>query len=732
MLDRGLRVDPALVSAALQALPVPAMVTDPAGRILHANAALARLTGYGEDELLGRDSRLLRSPRTDPAVAAELRARITGRRGFRGDVLTRRKDGSDLRTSLVVTPVHDQAGETRAFVGVLADVDDPAPDPTRTRALTAEVLLATASGLAAAVSADAVAQSLANGVVGAGAERAIAVLTDSRTSATRVRVAGWPDPEQVARDVTALVGDPRGLEVALSRAHGITRLGEAGSRIGALMVGAQVDRYFVEPVIAGRGVQGLLIGCWTGAADDAAGDELVIDRVSRLAELGAVAFENVALIEQIRAAADEDQLTGVLSRSRIRELLQRAVRDERSRVGVLYVDVDRFKRLNDSLGHAGGDALLVQVAARLRDAVGSRGAVGRPGGDEFVVVLPDAPDREAVEAVAERIDRAVRDGFVVLDRAVHATASVGWALGGRALLESSAEAADRLIGAADRAMYLVKDRRRSRRRPETHLDVVDVEALLHDAVRAGTIRTAFQPEFDLRTGRLSGFEALARWTHERLGDVPAGVFIPLAEEAGLITELGDVVLRSAADFLDRVDGDEPLRLHVNVSAHQLADPAFLGRLTAVLDEHPDRTWTLAAEIAEPDLALDGAVLLTAVRRLRELQVDVTIDAFGSGSTALQLLQDLPVTAIKIDESFVRRAGALGSGMLGAIVTVARSLGLDVVAEGVETPEQLAALQRLGCDRAQGSLLGPPLPADRAAHAPRTVAAALAGRADGLP
>jgi EAL domain-containing protein (putative c-di-GMP-specific phosphodiesterase class I) len=332
-----------------------------------------------------------------------------------------------------------------------------------------------------------------------------------------------------------------------------------------------------------------------------------------------------------------------------------------------------------------------------------------------------------IEAVRDRIERAMRRRFQIFDRSVHASVSIGGEVDARRPLETSADAAERLIRAADRAMYTVKERKRTRRSSETHLDVVAVQAELHEAVRQRRITTVFQPQYDARTGRLTGFEALARWHHAELGEIPPHVFVPLAEEDGLITELGDTLLADAFVFAELASGRGPLRLSVNLSVHQLVDPTFIERFARLLAQHADRAWTLAAEITEPDLHTDEADLRSALVQLRDLDVEITIDSFGSGFTSLQLLQDLPVTAMKIDETIVRRSGALGSEMIAAVVSLARGLGLDVMAEGVETEEQLVELQRLGLDRLQGFLLAPALEAEAALVAPPTIADAIETR-----
>jgi diguanylate cyclase (GGDEF)-like protein/PAS domain S-box-containing protein len=727
MIEDGAWFQPGFIKAALDSLPVPVMVADPSGLIHYTNAAYERLTGYRAADIVRLDWRLLQSPLTAPSTVARIRAAIDAEQPFHGELLNRRRDGSDFWSSLAIAPVRDGAGRVRALACVQADVTElvAAREETALQSLTAEVLLGTASRLAAATTPGDVAQALADGVTGAGAEQSMVILADSRSTATVVRGAGWPDVAAAVGRVELIAASSLVLGGTAERRRGVHHVDTVEPELQAIMRAWGVDRFVLEPVITGRGVQGLLLGCWS--TPGIAFDPVAVDRIARLAELGAVSFENVTLIARIRATAEQDQLTGARSRASTRGFLEESLGETDAPVGVLYLDVDRFKRLNDSLGHAGGDELLVQMAERLLAAVGPGGAVGRPGGDEFVVVLPATDGAVPIEAVRDRIERAMRRRFQIFDRSVHASVSIGGEVDARRPLETSADAAERLIRAADRAMYTVKERKRTRRSSETHLDVVAVQAELHEAVRQRRITTVFQPQYDARTGRLTGFEALARWHHAELGEIPPHVFVPLAEEDGLITELGDTLLADAFVFAELASGRGPLRLSVNLSVHQLVDPTFIERFARLLAQHADRAWTLAAEITEPDLHTDEADLRSALVQLRDLDVEITIDSFGSGFTSLQLLQDLPVTAMKIDETIVRRSGALGSEMIAAVVSLARGLGLDVMAEGVETEEQLVELQRLGLDRLQGFLLAPALEADAALVAPPTIADAIETR-----
>jgi EAL domain-containing protein (putative c-di-GMP-specific phosphodiesterase class I) len=273
-------------------------------------------------------------------------------------------------------------------------------------------------------------------------------------------------------------------------------------------------------------------------------------------------------------------------------------------------------------------------------------------------------------------------------------------------------------------MYRVKRGRHAHGLDASGSELLKWDTDLHDAIDRGEIVAYFQPQYDARTGNLTGYEALARWQHPEHGALPPDRFIPLAEADGLIARLGDQIIEQACRFADLAAADRPLQMQVNVSVHQLSVPGLADRIRQVLTGYPDRTWTLDVEITESSLILDHALVRTELERIRDLGVGVSIDDFGSGYSSLSQLRDLPATELKIDKSFVHREDAVGRSLLTAILALAGSLDLTVVAEGVESRSQLATLRALGCDRLQGMYLCPPLIAEEALTARSDVAALL--------
>jgi diguanylate cyclase (GGDEF)-like protein/PAS domain S-box-containing protein len=703
----------------LQAMPTAALLTDPDERIVYLNPAFERLTGYSLAELSGRNCRVLQSPETDPGTIRAMRTALSGGARFSGEVLNVRRNGEPFWNALMINPVRDRSGELVGFVSSQTEVTEQVAQRrgVADRLLTAEILL---GGLRRFTSPDPaeVERAVCDIAVEAGAPAAALVrMRDGRphvvaTSGTDVAVLGDDPVRHVLDAVEDSTVVPEGL-------HWVIASDDAPDRALRTL---GVDRVAVLPVVPRSAARAALIAIWT-ADSDVARSPSVGARMQRLAELIALALDNVELIERIRSAARVDDLTGLASRPAVQSLLEDAL-SASAPAAVLYLDVDRFKRVNDSLGHAAGDELLMQIARRIDGAVGSRGAVGRLGGDEFLVVLPDADERAAL-AMDERIASAMRRPFDVSDRTVYASVSVGRAVGLPARHEGVADAATRLVQTADAAMYAVKQRTRAHHHPDTRLDLLALEADLHGALGRDEISTWFQPQYEGGSGRIAGFEALARWRHPSLGWIGPSVFIPLAEEAGLIAEVGARVLRDTVRFAEaHAERLGPLAMSVNTTRAELLDEDYAGWIEALLARRRSSAWTLTVEVTELELEEEDDALREALAALRRLGVGVAIDHFGSGSSSLRMLQDLPVTAVKIDEAFFRRSGALGERMIGAIVARGHGLGLEGMAEGIETGPQLEALRRLGCGRLQGYLLAPPGPSGTAARAAADLDAAV--------
>jgi len=429
--------------------------------------------------------------------------------------------------------------------------------------------------------------------------------------------------------------------------------------------------------------------------------------------------ERKAIAERLAHAAIHDPLTGLPNRVLLVDRLEHALNQVPRRgtqVGVIFLDLDRFKLVNDSLGHAAGDELLTRLSGRLRGAVRPGDTVARFGGDEFVIVCDDAQGEEEVLEVASRIAEMVARPCIVGEREIYVTASLGVVLSRQG--EDSPEA---LLRDADAAMYRAKDEGRARIKlfdEHTHrLAVADLETAtdLHRALERSEFRVHYQPIVDLETGLVRGFEALVRWEHPTRGLLRPGEFIDQAEEAGLIVPIGAWVLEEACrqtnHWQAKQRGDEPIDVAVNLSPRQLADPTFPEELAQILHRtgiDPDTVWL---ELTEGALMQHADSAIRALEALRAQGVHLAVDDFGTGYSSLGHLKRFPVELLKVDQTFVDGLGREpeDTSIVGAVVSLAHSLGLAAVAEGLETPLQLAELRTMGCDYAQGYLFGAPQP-----------------------
>ncbi len=414
---------------------------------------------------------------------------------------------------------------------------------------------------------------------------------------------------------------------------------------------------------------------------------------------------------QLARQALHDRLTAlpnrVLMRDRLENALARTLR-HRSTVALLVLDVDRFKVVNDSLGHEGGDQLLVAVAGRLAQLLRPGDTLARMGGDEFAMLCEDVGGRDEAAAMAERVVAAMEAPFRVGATDVAVTVSVGVALA-----TGAAIVADLLLRDAGVAMYRAKQKGRGRYEVfdeamrSQAVDRLSVENDLRRAIRQGQLRLVYQPIVRIDTGQIVGFEALVRWQHPERGLLAPADFIPPAEETGLIVPLGQCVLGEAclqaAAWQRRRGAGQPLRMSVNVSAKELQHPGWAADVAGTLADTGLEPSYLVLELTESVLMEDAEATSVRLEELRRLGVRIAIDDFGTGYSSLGYLRRLPVDVLKIDKSFIDGVaqGPHESALARAVVKLARTLGLDAVAEGVSDRRQLAELRRLRCPYGQG-------------------------------
>jgi diguanylate cyclase len=435
------------------------------------------------------------------------------------------------------------------------------------------------------------------------------------------------------------------------------------------------------------------------------------------------AMERKQSERELTHLALHDPLTGLANRALFTDRVDVALaHTERSGrlVAVMFLDLDRFKVVNDSLGHAGGDQLLREIARRLHDRVRPSDTIARFGGDEFMVLCDDLESETQAFLVAERLSGGFADPFQVGDREVFAGTSIGIAFG-----RDRAATSESLIIEADQAMYRAKQQGTryevfDRAAASAPVERLSLDTELHRALEREEFRLYYQPEVDLERNAVFAVEALLRWQHPDRGLLPAQEFVPAAEESGLIGPIGEWAIGEAARQLAswREAGlcAADTAVSVNLSIRQLADPDIVAIVESALADAGIPPETLLFEITESQVAADAEAATERLRDLGSLGVKLSLDDFGTGVSSLSALGNYPVDMLKIDRSFVAALGKSPGAerMLGAVVGVAHAAGLTAVAEGVERQEQLDGVLRTGCNAAQGFFIGEPDHADAVA------------------
>ncbi len=509
----------------------------------------------------------------------------------------------------------------------------------------------------------------------------------------------------ISSRMSALLGRPAGQLIG----HSLPALLGGHAELGKVLLERQPFNALEMELATPRGTR------WISMAGDP-----IIDTAGRFEGFRGVGSDITEIRqtqERLTHLANVDVLSGLPNRGRVRQLLGEALRGATTGnvpCAIMFLDLDGFKPVNDTFGHPKGDAVLRAVAKRLVDEVAPHGTVGRMGGDEFAIVIADAQSRRKVENLADRIIQSIKEPYIIDQTEIRIGVSIGCAFG-----PIDGATVDDLILKADLALYQAKDAGRGVARyfsselQSEQEDRVRLEADLRSAISSKQFHLVYQPLINAKTQKLVGFEALIRWNHPQRGFVPPNVFIPVAEETGLMGAIGEFVIdeacRTAATW------PEPITVALNISPRQIILPALPNIVSEALARYKLAGNRIELEVTEGVFLGDNGSTLDVLKRLRALGVGIALDDFGTGYSSIGYLNKAVFHKLKIDGSFVREAGSRPENVaiIQSIVQLAKSFRMTVTAEGVETAEDFERMRDLGCDVIQGYLFGKPLPYERA-------------------
>jgi diguanylate cyclase (GGDEF)-like protein len=509
----------------------------------------------------------------------------------------------------------------------------------------------------------------------------------------------------ISSRMSALLGKPAGQLIG----HSLPALLGGHAELGRVLLDKQVFNNLEMELATARGPR------WISIAGDP-----IIDTAGRFEGFRGVGSDITEIRqtqERLTHLANVDVLSGLPNRGRVRQLLGEALRGATTGnvpCAIMFLDLDGFKPVNDTFGHPKGDAVLRAVAKRLVDEVGPDGHVGRMGGDEFAIVVTDAQSRKKVEQLADRIIHSIREPYQIDQTEIRIGVSIGCAFG-----PIDGATVDDLILKADLALYQAKDAGRGCARyfsselQSEQEDRVRLETELRQAIASKQFHLAYQPLINAKTQKLIGFEALIRWNHPTRGNVPPNVFIPVAEESGLMAAIGEWVIDEASKAA--ASWPEPITVALNISPKQISLPNLPNIVSEALARHKLPGNRLELEVTEGVFLGDNGSTLDVLKRLRALGVGIALDDFGTGYSSIGYLNKAVFHKLKIDGSFVREAGSRPENVaiIQSIVQLAKSFRMTVTAEGVETAEDFERMRDLGCDIIQGYLFGRPLSYERA-------------------
>lgn len=666
------------------------------GKIVYVNEAFTRMTAFTPEDAVGRTPRILFGPQTDREQLNHVRNALSRGESARVELVNYRRDGSAYWVEVNFVPILEQDDQPAHWVAVQREITERkrAEDLERDRSRVLEMVTRNEP-----------------------LERILTQLTammerqcpDLICSVLLVR-----NGEMVQVAGAAMTGE---------EIRGFRLLPAAGassnppSPVPALLGGV----HWQFPILSGSGAA---LGAFAVSFRTRRKPTLEeLDLISKASRLAAIAIEQRQLTDKLAYQAHHDALTGLPNRTLFDERLNRAIAQARRQgwmLAVMFIDLDRFKQINDTLGHTVGDALLQQVARRLEGCIRKTDTLARMGGDEFTLLLTEIRDPQYVNVIAQKLLDALQAPFHLDNHELFVTASIGISLYPKDGLDAAT-----LERNADSAMYKAKSLGKNNFQifvPEINasvMEAMEIENALRRALENQEFQLRYQPQVNLDDGSLAGLEALLVWNHPRLGVIPPSQFIPVAEESGLINPIGTWVLNYACqqNAAWQRQGLAVVQVAVNVSIMQFTRPGFVDVVSSALANSGLKPSLLELELTESVVMGNVNESRRQLERLRRLGVGISIDDFGTGYSSLSYLGSLPIDTLKIDQSFLEKVDSepKKQQLVKAIVELAHGLKLKVVAEGVETEAQLEALRQVGCDRVQGYLTGEPIPPNEVAR-----------------
>ena len=675
-----------LQSAALHAAANAIVITDYKGTIVWVNRAFTALTGYTEKEVLGKNPRVLKSGKQPEAYYAQLWSTISSGKVWQGELINQRKDGTTYTEEMTITPVTRDTGNpaNRYFIAIKQDI-------TQRKRAEESLLFKTAL-------LEAQAETTIDGILVVDESDHI-ILANKQFGAQF----GIPDELLMAQDdqivLVHVVSKVESPDAFVEKVRHLYSHREEKSRDEFRLKNGKIfDRYSAPLVDSKGGYRGRI---WYFRD--------ITER--KLAE------------ERVQFLAYYDALTGLPNRTLLKDRLSKALaraRRHQGKVALLFLDLDQFKNINDSLGHAVGDLFLQGVAERLKKWGREQDTVARIGGDEFLLVLTDVKDIPDAAVAAERLMDTMTPSFVVQDRSI----SVGCSLGISIFPDHGADP-ETLIMHADSAMYCAKDSGRNNFTFFTEnmntqaAERLTLESSLRLALDKNQLFLMYQPQMEIATGRIVGLEALLRWQHPELGLVPPDKFIRIAENSGMILPIGEWVLTTACRQAKKwqVEGLPAVSVAVNVSAVQIRQKGFCELVRKILHETGLAPQYLELELTESLLLANADLVLSVVQELAAIGLKLAIDDFGTGYSSFSYLKQFRASKLKIDRSLITEVAvkADDAAITAAIISMAKSLNLKVIAEGVEDEAQMSFLRSHQCDEIQGYYFSKPLTAEDAAR-----------------